>query len=193
MIFTEYAPVVVGSCTLDPVLVKSVKEKVFSYIDSADSKLESPKTEVVKTTFFTDCNILNTLELHELTNEIKRCALQHLDKFGDLTDEFVIHSWLNVFNKNSLELEHEHFPSYLSGVYYVDSDDTELSGCFVIPDHIRERNSYRKLNGYPLLTTQIIPITGTLLTFEPWMTHCVYANKVEKPRISIAFNIDRPA
>lgn len=191
MMFQEYSPLIIGMENIPNNIRDITKEKVYSYINSSDNSLHYPKTENVRTTFSKDENFLETANLQELKELITANAITHLFAIGHDIRDFYIVSWLNVFGKNSLEQEHYHFGSLLSGTYYVNSENTNDSGCFSIPDQIPQREQYRIQNKLPIKDHHLItPVSGLLITFEPWIRHGVIANKTDTDRISIAFNIE---
>ena len=191
MIIQELSPLFVGIEQLPSSVVETTKDKVFEYLTI--SELSAPKTEIVKTSYKQDENFLETADLVELQEEIYKNSSMFMNSIG-CYDDFRIVSWLNVFEKNAMEQDHYHFSALMSGVYYVDCESDDSSGCFVIPDQIPQREQYRVSNRLEIIDHHTItPIPGRLLMFESWVRHGVYPNKNSKPRISIAFNIEKTA
>ncbi len=191
MIIQELSPLFVGIEQLPSSVVEATKDKVFEYLTI--NELSAPKTEIVKTSYKQDENFLETADLVELQEEIYKNSFMFMNSIG-CYDDFRIVSWLNVFEKNAMEQDHYHFSALMSGVYYVDCESDDSSGCFVIPDQIPQREQYRVSNRLEIIDHHTItPIPGRLLMFESWVRHGVYPNKNSKPRISIAFNIEKTA
>lgn len=165
-------------------------QKVQDYINRKDNKLSVPSDELMKTTFNTDYQFINTANLSELEEEIKQCSDAFLTHIGYTSSKpLTILSWLNVFDKNIMEQEHTHYKSIISGTYYVSSDNTKKSGQFYIPDQIPQRELNRAIFNLKTCQIDIDPIIGNITIFESWMRHGVNPNKTDTTRISIAFNI----
>lgn len=191
MIIQELSPLFVAIEQLPSSVVEATKDKVFEYLTI--NELSAPKTEIVKTSYKQDENFLETAGLVELQEEIYKNSFMFMNSIG-CYDDFRIVSWLNIFEKNAMEQDHYHFSALMSGVYYVDCEPDESSGCFVIPDQIPQREQYRVSNRLEIVDHHTItPVPGRLLLFESWVRHGVYPNKNSKPRISIAFNIEKTA
>lgn len=167
------------------------QQKVDAYIKNHLDNLNIPPSEIVKTTFNHDKQFIKNAGLTELQYEIEEVLFYYLKHLNcKLKTSFSITSWLNVFDKNIMEQEHSHAGSIISGCYYVSSDNTPDSGSFYIPDHISERPATRKIyNMDYIIEYPIIPKEGSIILFESWMRHGINPNKVDKNRISIAFNI----
>jgi uncharacterized protein (TIGR02466 family) len=165
-------------------------QKVQDYINRHSNQLSIPSDEVVKTTFNTDNQFINSANLSELEEEIKQCSDDFLTHIGYTSSKpLTILSWLNVFDKNIMEQEHTHYKSIISGTYYVSSDNTKNSGQFYIPDQIPQRELNRAIFNLKTCDINIDPIIGNMIIFESWMRHGVHPNKTDTTRISIAFNI----
>jgi uncharacterized protein (TIGR02466 family) len=184
------SPVFLGITHVSEDVKDTTLLKVREYLKN--NNLTSPPQELVKSTYHTGGNFLEHCELHELKHQIIKISTEYLNNLNyDFKKELRITSWLNVFDVGVMEAEHTHYKSIISGCYYVDSDNTSDSGNFYIIDQIAQREQNRAY--YNLIqnnTHSIEPLAGRMLVFESWVRHGVYANKTNKPRISIAFNID---
>ena len=166
-------------------------KKVQDYLSLNADKLHSPYGEIVKTTYNKENEFIHKANLVELESEILDCANQLLTHIGHKSEKPLrIISWLNVFDKETMEQEHTHYKSIISGSYYVSSDNTSNSGQFYIPDQIPQRELNNAIYNLNQHITQIDPIMGNMIMFESWVRHGVYPNKTETTRISISFNID---
>jgi len=108
--------------------------------------------------------------------------------------------WVNINKKNNYNLTHNHGFAFLSGVYYVDADHDTGDISFTNPNPKLEQvylyanekvnshvvDQYNQFNSH---TWDIRPETGKLLIFPGYLDHYVHANKTDKNRISVSFNI----
>ena len=168
------------------------EQKVKDYLKLHSDKLQTPEGEIVKTTYNIDNNFIYNAKLYELKDEIISCAEEFFKNIGYVSDKPLrIISWLNVFDKDTMEQEHTHYKSIISGTYYISSDNTSDSGLFYIPDQIPQRelnHAIYNVDGHD--TIEFTPIMGDMIMFESWVRHGVLPNKTDTTRISIAFNID---
>lgn len=96
--------------------------------------------------------------------------------------------WLNVTKPNHFHHQHSHPNSFISGVYYLQSDDTTGKIYFhkdvkkILDVKTEEFNIFNSESWW-------MPSTeGTLLLFPSNLTHSVETNTSEKSRLSISFN-----
>tara|TARA_R110001592_G_scaffold357971_1_gene661930 strand:- start:6115 stop:6711 length:597 start_codon:yes stop_codon:yes gene_type:complete len=97
--------------------------------------------------------------------------------------------WANLLKTKENFHSHVHANNYLSGVYYVETKNTEIHFFDPRPQASVIRpavNNYTKLNS----SFWWLPSTkNRLILFPSWLQHCVHENNEKEPRISIAFNI----
>lgn len=106
---------------------------------------------------------------------------------------FMSNFWLNINNKTDSNLLHTHPTSFLSAVYYVKTHKKSSPIIFKHPSALMsfwwtsfcDTNTYIT---YPNINYQ--PIEGRLIIFPSWLEHEVNPNESNKPRISIAFNLE---
>ena len=123
--------------------------------------------------------------LYEAQNKIYE--EEHLD-----SEPFLGGMWANVNPPGGMNRAHMHPNSLWSGVYYVKApkncgvlkiDDPRTSAAMSRP-RIKEGDIPTRL--YREINCQ--PITGRLIMFPSWVTHCVDPNDSDDIRISISFN-----
>jgi uncharacterized protein (TIGR02466 family) len=99
--------------------------------------------------------------------------------------------WLNVLDAGGAHAMHTHPNNFLSGVYYLQTQEgadminfhDPRAQAAVIRPPITELTAYN--------TDQVVvPVSdGTLVVFPAWLPHSVSVNKAKRPRISVSFNV----
>jgi len=150
--------------------------------------------ENLTTSFYNQKNILDDNKFFVLREEIINVANSFAKELGFSGYKKLVikESWLNSFNKGNYEILHNHYSNFISGVYYVNSN--EKCSNFYFEDHIETRKMwsdyyqcYRMDN---VQATVYPPIEGRMLLFPSWLIHGVQPNEEEIERISLAFNLD---
>ena len=115
----------------------------------------------------------------------------------DLTDEFEIStSWVNRYKETELNPKHSHPNALLSGVYYVESEESSSPIIFEKPYlytnlfHSTIKPTFQNKNNNQFNTDYygLKPVTGDLYIFPSWLEHYVPPQPTAKIRYSIAFN-----
>ena len=131
-------------------------------------------------------------EFHELVSCINGVTENVLDHLKIRYDAFEITAcWANVNAPGSAHRSHSHPNNFLSGVYYVKTQD----GADTINFH--DPRSQTGIIRPPVTeltadnTDQVVVnvVDGTLLLFPSWLHHSVDPNQSDEERISISFNI----
>ncbi len=99
--------------------------------------------------------------------------------------------WANIDATNARHNTHGHPNNYLSGVYYVQTQDGANTITFEDP---RPQNYVMlpHLKKFTVENSRSITLDvqdGTLLVFPAWFWHSVDDNRSDKERISVSFNI----
>jgi len=98
--------------------------------------------------------------------------------------------WAIVNGKLASGVIHCHPNSFLSGVYYVDTNDESGDIFFQDPRHVASMWSCPVLEHTPWTIRQVTyhPVSGGMLIFPSWLYHGVEPNLSDAPRVSISFN-----
>jgi len=137
------------------------------------------------------------LEKKELTNLKKDLLLRVKDYFNKIEDPvqkikpYITQSWLNINKKGTYHHEHNHANSYLSGVFYVNSQPDKDSITFKDSNYYQinlgNRNNYNAFNSREWTFSVK---TGAIIIFPSYLKHTVSINKHDNhERISLAFNV----
>lgn len=104
--------------------------------------------------------------------------------------QFVIRSmWGNINQKGDFNYTHVHPSGWMSAVYYIDVPENKSTICFEDPRPAAIMDFQRSC----LNETNYIdhsPENGDLILFPSWLPHFVLPNPVQKPRVSISFNVE---
>jgi len=100
--------------------------------------------------------------------------------------------WANINRPHDYNMQHNHVPNHLSGVYYVNVP--EGSGDIRFYD---ERKLPAVIEPAPVRESALAqhshtfhPAAGMMLIFPGWLDHVVGQNRTNEIRVSISFNID---
>lgn len=101
--------------------------------------------------------------------------------------------WANINPKYAFNAAHHHPLATMSGVYYPRALPNQGNIVFERGDleHVYlGRNTPEVYTQYTAISMSHAPNTGDLIFFPGYLKHRVEPNKIETPRISIAFNLD---
>ena len=97
--------------------------------------------------------------------------------------------WVNINNLNDYNNWHTHPYSFLSCVYYVDSDGSsaiKFEDPRVVRTQFEIKQFYENFDNGD--SYEYYPVSGDILIFPSWLKHMVTPNLANKERISIAAN-----
>ena len=143
-------------------------------------------------TFQTKGTEQNKKQYKNLSDKIKLVSKDIFSRHKLIYDTFEITSmWTNIINENDSIHIHSHANNYLSGVYYLKTDENNSSIIFsdprnqsmIISPKVSEWNIYNSC------TWWMKPKENSVIFFPSWLQHYVELNKSKEKRISIAFNI----
>jgi uncharacterized protein (TIGR02466 family) len=114
----------------------------------------------------------------------------------------VVETWSNVQRKGGTNAVHPHPGTFWSGVYYVDVGDITKAGTVggelqlydprgCLPAMLAPFLRYAVPELYDAgKSISLTPEAGTCVLFPGWLAHSVAQYRGERPRISVAFNLD---
>ena len=166
-----------------------------NYINS--DRINAMKSEIMnlysdKSNWQSESNLDKNIVFKELTKDICISAFDILDKLDYKADEIEITDmWANVLKKNETHQPHTHSNNFLSGVFYIDADDTMPGITFQDPrpgaNVILPRKKFDHMNNANLLNYKAK--TNRIIIFPSWLVHWVPTNLSTSNRISISWNI----
>lgn len=101
---------------------------------------------------------------------------------------YITQSWINVTHPGQHHHKHNHPNSFLSGVLYIDVDESRDSISFYNDTYQQIRIVPEETNLFNTTTIQTPVSNGKILIFPSSLNHTVETVADGKPRISIAFN-----
>lgn len=140
----------------------------------------------------TDQNLHEFEEFAELVGIFRSAAARVLDELEVDYGAFEITGcWANINPRGSFHMPHTHPNNYLSGVYYAQVQPGADIISFHDPRHQPEVVSprVRRETVYTSTVQEQKLAPGRLVVFPSWLIHSVVANRSDRPRISISFNI----
>ena len=106
---------------------------------------------------------------------------------------YITQSWLSITNPGDWHPHHRHSNSIISGVFYIDTEDTDRI-TWVDPNIDQKekgpQTESKEINKWNAPEWSSTVENNMLLLFPSWMTHYVPVNKSDRssPRMTIAFN-----
>tara|TARA_B110000503_G_scaffold126382_1_gene194929 strand:+ start:344 stop:1000 length:657 start_codon:yes stop_codon:yes gene_type:complete len=146
--------------------------------------------------------ILHKEKLKNLKAQIERTVDYFVHELLDVEDHInfeIQASWINKIeadDKNSKIIKHGHAGAIISGVYYIDTDDTTAPITFeksynynnLFPISIPITYKNKNTNQYNMREITLHPKSGDLMLFPSQLEHTVPSINTLKDRYGIAFN-----
>jgi uncharacterized protein (TIGR02466 family) len=160
-----------------------------------DAMVGERPTVDVGATLQTDNNIHEFEEFADLVTQINKGTAAVLEFLDVKYDTFEITGcWANINPAGGINTPHTHPNNFLSGVYYVQTQpgadsiffsDPRPQASVVLPPTNNE-------NIYSGNEVSFDTKAGRMIMFPAWLTHGVPANRSNRDRISVSFNIMFP-
>ena len=139
-----------------------------------------------------DNNILADPTMREIKDFFLKGLNEYVDKIISPSTEvspYITQSWLNWAENDQGHHLHNHPNSFLSGVFYINSnDDDTISFYRPVSTNNMLKFGVTQLNEYNYDKMNLNASLGTLYIFPSWMYHEVEARERDGVRISLAFN-----
>lgn len=142
-------------------------------------------------------DVLNQNQIKNLRYKILKAVEHFTNEVLDIEQTFELTtSWVNKYGKEDLNHQHSHPNSMISGVYYIESDETSAPIIFNKPyfytnlfhETIKPTFKNKNNNQFNLDYYGLKPATGDLYIFPSWLEHTVPPQESDKVRWSLAFN-----
>ena len=141
-----------------------------------------------------DSYILNRKEFKNIKKFLDKQCQKYLDTIicpSNKVKLYITQSWLNYTETNQYHHKHEHPNSVVSGVLYLDADETNDRILFTSNRGYQLMSpivNKKKFNVWNSESGFFPVITGNLFMFPSSTTHQVQIKKGNNTRISLAFN-----
>ena len=156
--------------------------------------VEKCKSDVYKNEGNITSNNTYVLEEKYFKNLKKEIILKIKDYFkntlciNDSTEPFITQSWLNYTEKNQFHHKHYHPNSFISGVFYINSNKEFDKIKFFKEDYKTIKPEVTNWNLYNSESWWFPVETGDIVLFPSSLSHCVEVKEGDNTRISLAFN-----
>lgn len=134
-------------------------------------------------------NMITEFQLDAFEKEVLLQAEQYLKMIGWDTTNIslkITESWMTLTNQGEFAPKHEHGASDISGVYYVDTAETDGQLYFASPTK-QCQSSLLFAATHPIMS--IPPADNMVILFPGWLEHGISTQKTTGDRISVSFNI----
>lgn len=141
--------------------------------------------------------VLDQPQIKNLRNKILQAVNHFTNEVLDIEQSFELTtSWVNKYDKDDRNHPHAHPNAMISGVYYIESDETSAPIIFNKPYfhtnlfHTTFQPTFKNKNNnqYNLDYYGYKPQSGELFIFPSWLEHTVPPQEHNKTRWSLAFN-----
>ena len=141
-----------------------------------------------------DCYVLNDERLSDLKTWLQSCVDDYFNIVfcpSKNIEPYITISWINCTENGRYHHKHNHPNSIISGVFYIDVDESSDSIVFHKDEygHIRFYPHQDNYNLYNAESWTLSTQTGVLMLFPSSLTHSVSSTKSISMRISLSFNV----
>jgi uncharacterized protein (TIGR02466 family) len=138
--------------------------------------------------------VLREPEAKNMADFVQKAVDQYIDnvmfpKFRDQLEFYVTQSWLNYTKPGQYHHKHAHPNSILSGVLYIDADETKDKIFFYKDGYQQIKFPTENFQLYNSESWFFTVKTGDIVIFPSSLTHMVETKEGENTRTSLAFNV----
>jgi uncharacterized protein (TIGR02466 family) len=138
--------------------------------------------------------VLREPEAKNMADFVQKAVDQYVDnvmfpKFRDQLEFYVTQSWLNYTKPGQYHHKHAHPNSILSGVLYIDADETKDKIFFYKDGYQQIKFPTENFQLYNSESWFFTVKTGDVVIFPSSLTHMVETKEGENTRTSLAFNV----
>ena len=138
--------------------------------------------------------VLREPEAKSMSDFVQEAVNQYIDnvmfpKFRDQLEFYVTQSWLNYTKPGQYHHKHSHPNSIISGVLYIDADETKDKIFFYKDGYQQIKFPTENFQLYNSESWYFTVKTGDIVIFPSSLTHMVETKEGENTRTSLAFNV----
>ncbi len=169
-------------------LGRKLTKKELSFVDKSKKDFDENEGNITSK----DNYILNQEIFTDLKEELQLRIQDYFDKIictsNDITP-YITQSWLNYTETNQYHHKHSHNNSFISGVFYINSNDKFDKIKFFNDTYKTILPDVKNWNLYNSETWWFTVKTGDIILFPSSLTHMVEAKQGTNTRVSLAFNV----
>jgi|TARA_R100001463_G_C3517454_1_gene220519 uncharacterized protein (TIGR02466 family) len=175
-----------------PIYLSSIKRKLTKsellFVNKAKLKSHDNEGNITSDENY----LLEKKPFNNLKKEIFERVEDYFERVLQTTKDiepFITQSWLNFTTKNQFHHKHKHPNSFLSGVFYVNSNEDFDTIKFFKESYQMITPSYNEWNLYNSESWYFKVKTSDLILFPSYLSHMVEVKEGNNTRISLAFNV----
>lgn len=135
--------------------------------------------------------ILNDKKMTNIRTFIEKCVGEYFSSVYDPVNDVklrITQSWLNYTKPKEFHHKHEHPNSFISGVFYLQTNSEKDKIFFYKNQYKQLALPYKNWNEWNTDSWWYEAIQGRLILFPSHLTHMVETVESEETRISLSFN-----
>lgn len=135
--------------------------------------------------------VLKQKALKDLNSFLIQSVNKYFDELYKPSTEvslYITQSWINYTEPGQYHHKHAHPNSFVSGVFYIDSDDSKDKIYFYKDSYEQLKVAPREWNVFNSESWWFEAKKGRLVMFPSSLTHMVQTVEADKTRISLSFN-----
>jgi len=166
--------------------IKIVRDITLSLGKNKEHLVPSPVLCIPKNVYVLDSKELKNLK-NNILLEVKNYFKEIIDTRNKI-EPYINQSWLNFTVKGTRHVSHHHENSYLSGVLYLETDETDQI-TFSKSNYSQMNIESKNYNPFNSQSWSLPVIKNQIIIFPSSLLHSVDIKKGDKDRISLAFNV----
>jgi len=147
-----------------------------------------------------NCDVFNTCGTHNLIenekfNNLNEWIIKEVKQYAnmigyiDIPLKFTVFSWFNIYEKYDYQEIHDHIDhSDISVIYYLTAPENTGNVVFYSSEPKGIKSVFDNNNPYTYSNYYMKPQAGDLIMFKSNVKHGVQQNKINKQKISLAYN-----
>tara|TARA_B100000683_G_scaffold245021_1_gene255667 strand:+ start:93 stop:647 length:555 start_codon:yes stop_codon:yes gene_type:complete len=153
------------------------------------NRVEHPNiTTISKDTYITykNYNIIGKPEFYSINNFVFKCVFDYMMQTQMQFKYKVAEGWFCVYERGDYHEFHDHCPSIISCVYFMNESESKL----FFGSNFRDQQAIDYKEFFNNTNTPIgyETIPGRCIVFRSYQLHCVEKHKSDTPRVTLSYN-----
>ena len=132
-------------------------------------------------------DVLDKPEFHSINDFVFSCVHDYMSETKMQFEYKDTEGWFNVYERGDYQEFHDHCPSIISCVYFMNESESKL--WFRSSFRDQQSITYEGFFNNPNVIIQYDTIPGRCVVFRSYLLHCVDKHKSDIPRVTLAYNI----